>query len=171
VGTHLIPHAVEHGFTETVAAGALATIGAFNVVGTLCSGYLTDRFNPRWLLASYYAFRAGSLVLLPSVTTENGLLVFSVLFGLDYIATVPPTVALTADRFGRGSMATVFGWISFSHMVGGAISSYGSGLAHDLFGDYTVAFMVAAVFGFIAAGLSLQINRTPRPVEVAVATA
>jgi MFS family permease len=171
VGTHLIPHAVEHGFTETFAAGALATVGAFNVVGTICSGYLTDRFNPRWLLASYYAFRAASLVLLPSVTTETGMIVFAVLFGLDYIATVPPTVALTTDRFGRGSLATVFGWISFSHMVGGAISSYGSGLVHDIFGDYTVAFMIAAAFGFIAAALSTQINRVPTRVETAAAIA
>jgi sugar phosphate permease len=171
VGTHLIPHAIEHGFTESVAAGALALVGAFNVVGTICSGYLTDRYNPRRLLAIYYAFRATSLVLLPSLTTETGLFVFAVLFGLDYIATVPPTVALTADRFGRGSLATVFGWMYFAHMVGGAVSSYGSGLAHDLFGDYTVAFMTAAAFGFIAAGLSLQINRTLPRVETAPAAA
>lgn len=167
IGTHLIPHAVEHGFTENVAAGALALIGAFNVVGTICSGYLTDRFNPRWLLATYYAFRAASLVLLPSVSTETGLVVFSVMFGLDYIATVPPTVALTADRFGRASLATIFGWISFAHMVGGALASYGSGVAHDLFGDYTLAFIVAAIFGFIAAGLSLQISGTTSKIEAA----
>ncbi len=158
IGTHLIPHAVEHGFTENVAAGALALIGAFNVVGTICSGYLTDRFNPRRLLAIYYAFRAASLVLLPSVSSEFGLIVFAVVFGLDYIATVPPTVALTADRFGRGSLATVFGWISFAHMVGGAIASYASGLSRDFLGDYTLAFIVAAIFGFIAAGLSLQVS-------------
>jgi sugar phosphate permease len=171
IGTHLIPHAVEHGFTENVAAGALALIGAFNVVGTICSGYLTDRFNPRRLLATYYAFRAASLVLLPVVTSESGLIVFAVLFGLDYIATVPPTVALTADRFGRANLATVFGWISFSHMVGGAIASYASGVSRDFFGDYTLAFIVAAIFGFIAAALSLQISRAGRQVEVAPAAA
>jgi nitrate/nitrite transporter NarK len=71
---------------------------------------------------------------------------------------VPPTVALTADRFGRGSLATVFGWISFAHMVGGAIASYASGLSRDFLGDYTLAFIVAAIFGFIAAGLSLQVS-------------
>ena len=168
IGTHLIPHAIEHGFTENVAASALALIGAFNVVGTICSGYLTDRVNPRRLLAVYYAFRAASLVLLPSVSSEYGLIVFSVVFGLDYIATVPPTVALTADRFGRASLATVFGWINFAHMVGGAASSYGSGVARDLFGDYTLAFIVAAIFGFIAAGLSLQVSTaTARNVEPA----
>ncbi|MGE3269041.1 MAG: MFS transporter [Chloroflexota bacterium] len=171
IGTHLIPHALEHGFTENIAAGALATIGAFNVVGTICSGYLTDRFNPRVLLATYYAFRAASLVLLPSVTTETGLFVFSVMFGLDYIATVPPTVALTAERFGRASLATVFGWISFTHMVGGAAASYGSGLARDMFGDYTIAFIVSAIFGFIAAGMSLQINARQRQVEPVIASA
>lgn len=171
IGTHLIPHALEHGFTSNVAAGALALIGAFNVVGTICSGYLTDRFNPRILLATYYAFRAASLVLLPAVTTETGLIVFAVMFGLDYIATVPPTVALTAERFGRASLASVFGWISFTHMVGGAVASYGSGIARDVFGDYTLAFLISALFGFIAAGLSLQINtrlRKPEPAVVPV---
>ncbi|MCC7371661.1 MAG: MFS transporter [Chloroflexi bacterium] len=171
IGTHLIPHALEHGFTETVAAGSLALIGAFNVIGTICSGYLTDRFSPRVLLATYYAFRAASLVLLPSVTTETGLIVFSVMFGLDYIATVPPTIALTAERFGRASLATVFGWISFSHMVGGAVASYGSGVARDLFGDYTLAFLISALFGFIAAGMSLWINTRLRKIEPATATA
>jgi sugar phosphate permease len=171
IGTHFIPHAVEHGFTENVAAGGLALIGAFNIVGTICSGYLTDRFNPRRLLAIYYAFRAASLVLLPSVSSEFGLIVFAVIFGLDYIATVPPTVALTADRFGRGSLATVFGWISFVHMIGGATASYGSGLSRDLFGDYTLAFIVSAIFGFIAAGLSLQVSHTKRHVEPVPAAA
>jgi MFS family permease len=171
VGTHLIPHAIEHGFTSNVAAGALALIGAFNVVGTICSGYLTDRFNPRVLLATYYAFRAASLVLLPSVSSEFGLIVFAVVFGLDYIATVPPTVALTAERFGRASLATVFGWISFLHMVGGAVASYGGGVARDIFGDYTLAFLISAAFGFIAAGLSLRINARLRKVEPAPAAA
>ena len=98
---------------------------------------------------------------------KRGLVVFSVMFGLDYIATVPPTVALTADRFGRASLATIFGWISFAHMVGGALASYGSGVAHDLLGDYTLAFIVAAIFGFIAAGLSLQISGTASKLEAA----
>jgi MFS family permease len=171
IGTHLIPHAVEHGFTQNVAASALAVIGAFNVVGTISSGYLTDRFNPRHLLAIYYAFRAASLILLPSVTSELGLLAFAVFFGLDYIATVPPTVALTADRFGRASLATVFGWILFAHMVGGALASFGSGLARDVFGDYTIAFIIAAIFGFIAAALSLQVSTPARRVEQAPAAA
>ena len=171
IGTHLIPHAVEHGFAEGVAAGALALIGGFNVVGTICSGYLTDRFNPRRLLAIYYALRAASLVLLPSVSSEAGLIVFSVIFGLDYIATVPPTVALTADRFGRANLPSIFGWITFVHMIGGAVSSYGGGVARDLFGDYTLAFMLAAVFGFVAAGLSLGISPPRRSSRIGPAPA
>ena len=96
---------------------------------------------------------------------------FAVLFGLDYIATVPPTVALTAERFGRASLATVFGWITFAHMVGGALASYASGVSRDLFGDYTLAFIVAAIFGFIAAALSLQVSTAARRVERAPAAA
>jgi sugar phosphate permease len=163
IGTHLIPHAVEHGFTENVAAGALAVLGAMNIVGTTVSGYLTDRFNPRRLLAWYYGFRAASLVLLPFVTDDLGLMAFAILFGLDYIATVPPTVALTADRFGRRSVGTVFGWIFCAHQVGAAIASYAGGVARVWFGDYTLAFLVAALLGFVAAGLSLRIFVPARP--------
>lgn len=163
IGTHLIPHAVESGFTEGVAAGALALVGAFNIVGTLLSGYLTDRFHPRRLLAIYYAFRAASLVMLPSVSDDRGLLLFAVVFGLDYIATVPPTVALTADRFGRRSVGTIFGWISFGHMVGAALASYLGGVARVALGDYTLAFIASGILAFIAAGLSMGINRARRP--------
>ena len=163
IGTHLIPHALEHGFTETVAAGALALIGAMNIVGTTISGYLTDRYNPRRLLAGYYAFRAVSLVLLPAVTDVWGLTVFAILFGLDYIATVPPTSVLTADRFGRRSMGLLLGWIFFAHQLGAGLASYYAGVARVWFGDYTVAFLAAALLGFIAAAMSLRIN-TRRPV-------
>jgi sugar phosphate permease len=163
IGTHLIPHAVEHGFAAQTAAGALAVLGAMNMVGTTLSGYLTDRFNPRRLLAAYYAFRAVSLVLLPFVGDVAGLMVFAILFGLDYIATVPPTVALTADRFGRRSVGIVFGWISCGHQIGAAIASYTGGVARVWMGDYTLAFLVAALLGFVAAGLSLRIFVPARP--------
>jgi sugar phosphate permease len=157
IGTHFIPHAIEHGFTETVAASTLALIGALNIVGTLSSGYLTDRFNPRWLLAMYYGLRAASLVMLPAISTEAGLWVFALVFGLDYIATVPPTVALTADRFGKASLGTIFGWIFFSHQLGSAIASWGAGVMRVGLGDYTMAFMAAAAVGFIGAALCPRI--------------
>ena len=161
IGTHLIPHAVEHGFTESMAAGAMALLGAMNVVGTMGSGYLTDRFNPRILLGIYYGFRALSLILLPLVTDPIGLMFFAVLFGLDYIATVPPTVALTADRFGRRSVGLVFGWILCSHQIGAAAASSFGGIVHVWMGDYSFAFLVAGVLGFVAAGLSPRISRAP----------
>ncbi len=157
IGTHFIPHAIEHGFTEYVAASTLALIGAMNIVGTMGSGYLTDRFNPRMLLAIYYGLRAASLVLLPSINSEAGLWVFAVIFGLDYIATVPPTVALAADRFGKASLGSIYGWIFFSHQVGSAVASWGGGLLRVWLGDYTVAFLAAAAVGFIAAALCPRI--------------
>jgi MFS family permease len=156
IGTHLVPHAVEHGFTDGVAAGAMALLGAMNVVGTIGSGYLTDRFNPRLLLATYYGFRALSLVLLPLVADVTGLMLFAILFGLDFIATVPPTVALTADRFGRRSVGPLFGWIFCGHQIGAAAATYFGGITHVWVGDYTPAFLA-----FVAVGLSLRISRAP----------
>jgi sugar phosphate permease len=163
IGTHFVPHAIEHGFTEQVAAGALAAIGAMNIVGTLASGYLTDRFNPRILLATYYGLRAVSLLLLPLVSDLVGLAAFAIIFGFDYIATVPPTVALTADRFGKRSLGSIFGWILLSHQVGSAAASWGAGLVYVWLGGYQVAFIAAAILGFVAAGLCLRIAPPARP--------
>ena len=171
IGTHLIPHAVEHGFAEYTAAGALGLMGAMNVVGTTVSGYLTDRFNPRRLLMMYYGLRALSLVLLPLVSDITGLMLFAVLFGLDYIATVPPTAALTVDRFGKRSFGSIFGWINFSHQVGAAIASFGGGVVRVWLGDYQMAFLAAGALGFIAAGLSLRIHLGSRSVPAPAAAA
>ena len=165
IGTHFIPHAIEYGFTEQIAASTLALIGAMNIVGTLTSGYLTDRFNPRWLLAIYYGLRAASLVLLPAISTEAGLWVFALIFGLDFIATVPPTIALTADRFGKASLGTIFGWIFFSHQIGSAVASWGAGVMRVWLGDYTLAFIAAAAVGFIGAALCPRIAANWKPEE------
>jgi len=165
VGIHFIPHAIEHGFTDDFAASTLAVIGALNIVGSLSSGYLTDRYNPRLLLAMYYGLRAASLVLLPAVTSEAGLWLFALLFGLDYIATLAPTVALTADRFGKASLGTILGWIYFGHQLGSALSSWGAGVMRVWFGDYTLAFMAAAAIGFIGAALCPRIAANWKPEE------
>jgi len=162
VGTHLIPHAVEHGFTAEAAAGALGVIGMMNVVGTTASGWLTDRFDPRKLLCCYYGFRALSLAFLPLILDVPSLMLFAIVFGLDYIATVPPTVKLTAASFGRASIGRIFGWIFFSHMVGAGLAAYGGGFFHDMLGDYHLMFISAALLGFIAAGLSLGIRPVGR---------
>ncbi|HET7769614.1 MAG TPA: MFS transporter, partial [Chloroflexota bacterium] len=132
IGTHLIPHSIDHGIPEVTAASALALMGAFNFVGTLGSGWLTDRFDPRKLLAVYYTLRGFSLFVLPFATDFSGLAIFAVVFGLDYIATVPPTSALAADLFGRRNVGTVFGWIFFAHQAGAALAAYLGGVAREV---------------------------------------
>lgn len=162
IGTHLIPHAVEHGFTTVTAASAIALLGALNIVGTLASGWLTDRYDPRRLLAMYYGFRALSLLALPFVYEVQGLMLFAVVYGLDWIATVPPTVSLTAARFGRASLGTLYGWIWFSHMIGAALAAYAGGFFRVLLGDYHLMFVSAAIMGFVAVALSLSITPVRR---------
>jgi sugar phosphate permease len=171
IGTHLLPHAVEHGFSEITAATAVGLMGLMNVVGTLGSGWLTDRYDNRRLLAAYYAFRAISIFWLPFVSELPGLYVFAIVYGLDWIATVPPTANLTGTRFGRGSVGTIFGWIFFGHMVGAAIAALAGGIVRDVLGEYTLMFIVAALFGFLAAALALWISddgRAPATEAVAV---
>jgi MFS family permease len=149
IGTHLMPHAVEHGFSEVTAAGALAVMGTMNIVGTLASGWLTDRYDNRRLLAMYYGFRALSIALLPFIVEVPLLFGFAVIYGLDWIATVPPTANLTAKLFGRASVGTLYGWIFCSHMVGAAIAAFLGGLFRDVLGDYTLVFLSAAILGLI----------------------
>jgi predicted MFS family arabinose efflux permease len=165
IGVHLIPHAVEHGFTEVTAAGALGVMGMMNVVGTLGSGWLTDRYDNRVLLAIYYGLRSLALLALPWIADVPLLLVFAVVFGLDYIATVPPTANLTARIYGRASVGTLFGWIFFTHMVGAATAAWIGGVVRDAVGDYTIAFLSAALLGFVAVALALGIRSLARPAD------
>jgi MFS family permease len=169
VGTHLIPHAVEHGFSEAVAANTLALMGGINVVGTLTSGWLTDRFDNRKLLATYYGFRALSIAALPFIVDVRGMVLFAMVCGLDWAATLPPTTNLTARLFGRGSLGTLFGWIILVHMVGAAAAAYSGGFFREVMGDYHYVFLFAALLGFVAVGMSLSIKNpasstVPRPV-------
>jgi sugar phosphate permease len=168
VGTHLIPHAIEHGFTPETAAGAVGVMGALNIVGTLASGWFSDRYDNRKLLAFYYGFRALSLAALPLVLEAPYLYLFAVVYGLDWIATVPPTANLTATIFGRASLGQLYGWIFFSHMVGAALAAFAGGFFRILLGDYHLMFISAALMGFIAVGLALRISppaaaTTPAP--------
>ena len=165
IGTHLLPHALEHGFTETVAAGALALMGVMNMVGSLSSGWLTDRYDSRKLLACYYGFRALSLGALPWVNTRPMLLVFAVFYGLDWIATVPPTVALTSKIYGKAAVGPVFGWIFCAHMFGAALAAYVGGALYDALQSYNIAFWSSAALGFIAVALSLRIARRVLPMK------
>ncbi len=162
IGTHLIPASMDHGMSEVAAASLLAVIGVFDLVGTLCSGWLTDRYDPRWLLFWYYGLRGLSLLALPFVigSSNLGLIAFVVFYGLDWVATVPPTVAITAQAFGRERVGVVFGWIFGAHQLGAAIAAWGAGAARTWFGDYQSAFVSAGLLSLIASGLVIRITRS-----------
>jgi sugar phosphate permease len=160
IGTHLIPASMEHGIPEVTAAGILATIGVFDLIGTVCSGWLTDRWDSRYLLCWYYGLRGLSLLFLPYAlgTSYASMAAFAVFYGLDWVATVPPTVRLTADVFGRQRVGVVFGWIFASHQVGAAMAALGAGALRTWFGTYQGAFMGAGLLCLIAAGLVMRIS-------------
>jgi predicted MFS family arabinose efflux permease len=161
IGTHLIPAAFDCGIPEVRAAGLLALMGIFDLAGTTASGWLSDRYNCRHLLFGYYGLRGLSLVFLPQALLgpAAGLGVFAVFYGLDWIATVPPTVRLTADVFGREKASIVFGWVVASHQVGAAFAAYGAGVLRTNFGSYAWAFISAGALCLIAAVAVLPIAR------------
>jgi sugar phosphate permease len=168
VGTHFIPAAHDHGMPSTTAASLLALVGIFDIVGTICSGYLTDRVDSRLLLAWYYALRGGSLLVLPALlaqSTHPSLFVFIVFYGLDWVATVPPTVTLCRQAFGPQRGPVVFGWVFASHQVGAAAAAGLAGLARTSLGTYTLAFMVSASLCFVAAIASMAITSPRRLAE------
>jgi sugar phosphate permease len=162
IGTHLLPHAIDHGFDGMLVASTVSMMGIMNIIGTLASGWLSDRVDNRWLLAMYYAFRAVAIALLPFVMDMRGLLIFAIIYGLDWVATVPPTINLTAMRFGKASVGTIFGWIFFAHMLGAAVAAYAGGVLRDSLGDYTLAFFSAALLGFVAAAFSVGVSSARR---------
>ncbi len=159
IGVNFIPYANDCGISAVVAAGTLALMGSFNFVGTIGSGWLTDRIDPRRLLLCYYGLRGLSLLLLPFVRNPIGLTAFAILFGLDYIATVPPTTALVADIFGRRNVGTVFGWVFFAHQVGAAGASWFGGRIRDTMGSYELAFTIGGVIAITAGVVALLITR------------
>jgi MFS family permease len=163
VGQHFIPHAVDHGFTAVAASGALAVMGFFNFLGTIGSGWLTDRVDPRKLLLVYYTFRGISLLFLPFIHDGLTIGAFAVLFGLDYIATVPPTVALVADRFGSRNVGIVYGWVFAAHMIGAAIAAWVAGVVRDSVGDYATAFVAAGWIAIVAGFAAMAIRKPGAP--------
>jgi len=166
IQTHLIPAAMDHGYAEVAAAGLLATIGVFDIVGTTASGWLTDRHDPRVLLFWYYALRGLSLLALPYLfgAPRFGLILFIVFYGLDWVATVPPTVMLTAETFGRERVGIVFGWIFAAHQFGAALAAWGAGAARTWFGDYGLAFGSAGLLCLFASGLVIRVGRGGAPI-------
>ncbi|WP_405145671.1 MFS transporter [Sphaerisporangium sp. NBC_01403] len=168
VGTHFIPAAHDHGMPQTTAAGLLALIGVFDVAGTIFSGWLSDRVDPRILLGAYYALRGASLLILPvlfSATAEPSMLIFIIFYGLDWVATVPPTVALCRTIYGRDG-AVVFGWVFASHQVGAAVAAVAAGVTRDHLGHYDAAWYGAGLLCALAAVMSLRVGRASRRPDV-----
>jgi predicted MFS family arabinose efflux permease len=164
IGTHFIPAAHDHGMPTTVAAGLLATIGVFDVAGTIFSGWLTDRVDPRLLLGVYYVGRGVSLLTLPvllSPHAEPSTWVFIIFYGLDWVATVPPTIALCRTYFADRT-PVVFGWVFASHQLGAAVAAFGAGYLRDEHGSYDMAFYVASGLCVVAASLCVSIRRPAR---------
>ena len=161
IGTHFIPAAHDHGLPQTTAANLLALVGAFDIAGTVASGWLTDRYDSRLLLGMYYGLRGLSLLVLPSLLAASlhpSMLVFVLFYGLDWIATVPPTIALCRERFGDAG-PVVFGWVFAAHQFGAALAATGAGLIHDRLGAYDTAFYIAGLLALGAAALSVGIRR------------
>ncbi|MFF6983784.1 MFS transporter [Streptomyces sp. NPDC008343] len=171
IQTHFVPAAHDHGMPVPAAASLLAVIGVFDVVGTIASGWLTDRYESRRLLAVYYALRGISLLFLPmllSATVRPSMLFFIVFYGLDWVATVPPTVALCREHYGEDS-AIVFGWVLASHQIGAALVAFLGGVARDAFGRYDMVWYASGALCAAAALMALVIRRQPAPPVVAVA--
>ena len=163
IGAHFIPAAHDHGMPTEMAAGLLAVVGIFDFIGTIASGWLTDRFNSAYLLVAYYGLRGLALFTVPFVLgpdVEPPMLFFIVFYGLDWIATVPPTVELCRRYFGLQNASLVFGWVFASHMVGASMASAFAGWIRDFEGDYFIAWIVAAVLCIAASAYSLTMRKS-----------
>jgi sugar phosphate permease len=163
IGTHLIAACFDAGIPEVRAAGLLAMMGIFDLVGTTLSGWLSDRYNNRYLLAWYYGLRGLSLLWLPFALDISffGLSLFAVFYGLDWIATVPPTVRLATNAFGREKAPMMFGWIFTGHQLGAAVAAFGAGVLRTAMDGYLEAFILAGLACLVAVAMSLMIGRQP----------
>jgi MFS family permease len=160
IQVHLIPMCLDFGIPQVQAAGLLAAMGVFDFVGTIGSGWLSDRYDNRYLLFWYYGLRGLSLLFLPFTDFSfYGLSLFAMFYGLDWIATVPPTVRLTAQRFGPERANLVFGWIFAGHQLGAATAAFGAGLSRTVWATYLPAFFAAGALCIIAALITLMISK------------
>jgi MFS family permease len=161
IGTHLIAACADHGFTQVQGASLLAAIGIFDIIGTITSGWLTDRYDPRWLLFWYYALRGISLLGLNAALSSAGLglAAFVIFDGLDWVATVPPTIALCRRMAGPERVGIVFAWVFCSHQLGAAFAAWGAGFTRTWLGTYEPAFLIAGGLAIAAAMVSLLIGR------------
>jgi MFS family permease len=165
IQVHLIPMCLDFGIPQVQAASLLAAMGIFDFFGTIASGWLSDRYDNRWLLFWYYGLRGLSLLMLPFTDFSfYGLSLFAMFYGLDWIATVPPTVRLTAQRFGAERANLVFGWIFAGHQIGAAFAAFGAGLSRTVLATYLPAFFFAGALCVVASLIVLSISRVPKPV-------
>jgi sugar phosphate permease len=175
IGTHLIAACHDYGISAVHSAQLLAVMGIFDILGTTASGWLTDRYSSRYLLFAYYTLRGISLLFLPLTLSggAHGLGWFAVFYGLDWVATVPPTVRLTGEAFGRENTGVIYGWIGASHQLGASIAAFGAGAIRSQLGQYQMAFWIAGTLCMLA-GLSFvtvgrRALRRPRVTEPALA--
>ena len=170
IGTHLIAACHDYGIPEVRSAQLLAVMGLFDILGTTASGWLTDRYSSRHLLFAYYTLRGLSLLYLPIALANgaNGLGLFAIFYGLDWVATVPPTVRLTGEAFGRENTGVIYGWISASHQIGASLAALGAGVIRTTAGDYRVAFWIAGVLCVLAGVSFLTITQRTFGVRQAV---
>ena len=162
IGTHFIPAAHDHGMPTTLAASLLAMVGVFDVIGTVFSGWLTDRYDPRKLLFFYFGLRGLSLFLLPSILFSSihpSTLVFVIFYGLDWVATVPPTIMLCRAVLGPQRASVVYGWVFVGHQIGGAVAAFGAALLRVQIGDYAVAFYISGALCILTSYFVLQIAK------------
>ncbi|MBY3038049.1 MFS transporter [Rhizobium laguerreae] len=161
IQTHFVTLCGDFGIVPVAAASVLAVMGIFDFFGTIGSGWLSDRFDNRWLLFWYYGLRGLSLLYLPfSDFSFYGLSIFAVFYGLDWIATVPPTVKIAADRFGPEKVGLVFGWVFAGHQLGAATAAYGAGLSRTELSSYLPAFFVAGAFCLLASILAITLKKS-----------
>lgn len=173
VSTHFVPTGHDHGMAATTAASMLAVVGVFDIIGTIGSGWLTDRFDPRLLLGIYYLFRGLALAAVPVIlgpSVEPSLLVVMMFMGLDWVATVPPTATLCRAFYGVERGAIVFGWVFAAHMIGAAVAATVSGILRETQGSYTSSWWLASVLAIVAAGACLAIPKARERVTIAVAS-
>jgi MFS family permease len=162
ISTHFIPAAHDHGMPTTLAASLLAMVGVFDVIGTVFSGWLTDRYDPRKLLFFYFGLRGLSLFLLPSIlfsSIEAPTLVFVIFYGLDWVATVPPTIMLCRAVLGPQRASVVYGWVFVGHQVGGAVAAFGAAILRVQIGDYALAFYISGALCIVTSYFVLQIAK------------
>ncbi|WP_431811986.1 MFS transporter [Lysinibacillus sp. FW12] len=168
IGTHFVSYCISFGVPLVTAASLLSFMGVFNLLGTTASGWLSDRFDNRWLLFWYYLLRGASLLLLPYALSQGSVIlltIFTIFYGLDWIATVPPTISITRQIFGMQKSSIIYGWIFASHQAGAAVAAYGGGLIYQFFNSYTWAFFLAGIFCAMASLFVIIVKKqTPQHV-------